>query len=81
MNGKLKLEPFSKHKLATRFAKFSSGFVLFGLVILRTLQPYVFESSIFPGLIRWFAASVLVLSSAMLISSLFIDVQTRPLDN
>jgi CubicO group peptidase (beta-lactamase class C family) len=81
MNGKSKLEPFSKHKLATRFAKFSSGFVLFGLVILRTLQPYVFESSIFPGLIRWFAASVLVLSSAMLISSLFIDVQTCPLDN
>jgi hypothetical protein len=81
MNGKSKFEPFSRHKLAPRLAKFSSGFVLFGLVILRTLQPYVFESSIFPGLIRWFAASVLVLSSAMLISSLFIDVQTCPLDN
>ena len=69
--GELSLDPLSTVGLSSRLVMASLGLILLAVLGWAIAQPYLFVSSIFPGLVGWAAVSFCALAISLIASASF----------
>src|SRR5690606_19569649 len=76
--GARRWEPLSRARLVPRLLQAALGAATLVALTWAVAQPYLFVSSIFPGLVNWAAASFAVLAVVMIASAAFPQERSFP---
>jgi CubicO group peptidase (beta-lactamase class C family) len=71
LSGTRRLAPFAKTSRLLRLAKVFAGLAVLAVIVWRASLPYIFEASIFPGIIAWGAALLVFFGATLMITALF----------